>query len=321
MSLAFNEEHQQQLHHTQYDLVITTSMTDVAGLKAFCPNLGNIPWLLYFHENQFAYPASRYQQGELEMQMVTLYSALAADVCVFNSAFNMNTFLQGVQALLKKLPDQVPAGLLDILISKSQVLSVPVDVPNSVSLSPSRVSDLPPLVLCWNHRWEYDKGPDLLLALLRRLEAIGVDYRLHLVGQSFRKTPDEFNVIQQLFGNRLLQVGYLPDKETYWQCLGESHVVLSTSWHDFQGLSVLEGILAGCMPIVPNRLAYPELIGGDMCIKAEKQGDIDCEADAMALAIRALQQEKAIRCPDIQHLSAKHLIPQYQALLAKLVNT
>ena len=35
--------------------------------------------------------------------------------------------------------------------------------------------------------------------------------------------------------------------------------MLSTALHDFQGLSILEAVQAGCVPIVPNRLAYQEI--------------------------------------------------------------
>ncbi len=41
-----------------YDLLICTSMTDLSALKGMVPALANVPVLCYFHENQFAYPAS-----------------------------------------------------------------------------------------------------------------------------------------------------------------------------------------------------------------------------------------------------------------------
>ena len=34
-----------------YDLVLATSMVDLASLKGFVANLANIPSILYFHEN------------------------------------------------------------------------------------------------------------------------------------------------------------------------------------------------------------------------------------------------------------------------------
>ena len=37
-------------------------------------------------------------------------------------------------------------------------------------------------------------------------------------------------------------------------------MVVSTSTHEFFGISMLEAIHCGCHPVLPNRLTYPELI-------------------------------------------------------------
>jgi hypothetical protein len=39
--------------------------------------------------------------------------------------------------------------------------------------------------------------------------------------------------------------------------------VVSTALHEFQGLSVLEASQAGCLPLVPDRLCYPEMYPAD----------------------------------------------------------
>jgi hypothetical protein len=86
-----------------YDLLVATSMVDLATLRGLVPALARLPSLLYFHENQFDYPRSNSQSSLLEAQMVSLYSALAADCLAFNSAYNRDTFLVGLDALLRKL--------------------------------------------------------------------------------------------------------------------------------------------------------------------------------------------------------------------------
>lgn len=87
-----------------YDLLVCTSMVDLSALRGMVPELAAIPTILYFHENQFAYPPSAQQHKSVEPQIVTLYSAVCADKIVFNSAFNRRSFLAGARQLLQKLP-------------------------------------------------------------------------------------------------------------------------------------------------------------------------------------------------------------------------
>lgn len=251
-SLTWSQE-QRGLLEAPYDLLIATSMTDLATLRGLVPRLARVPAVLYFHENQFAYPASAEQHPGVEPQMVSLYAALAADCLLFNSRYNMTTFIAGVDELLHKLPDAVPTGVVAQLQAKAQVLPVPIDPPAEPQ---PRNSDFVEVV--WNHRWEYDKGPELLLAAIAHLPA-HLPLRFHVVGQSFRRRPAEFAHIHELLGERnwLGHWGYLETDE-YRALLREAHVVLSTAHHDFQGLAVLEAVAEGCLPLVPDRLAYPE---------------------------------------------------------------
>ena len=53
--------------------------------------------------------------------------------------------------------------------------------------------------------------------------------------------------------------GFIQSKTDYQQLLAECDLVLSTALHDFQGLSVLEAVQAGCIPLLPDHLVYPEI--------------------------------------------------------------
>ena len=43
--------------------------------------------------------------------------------------------------------------------------------------------------IVWNHRWEYDKQPEVFFDALLRLKNAGYSFKLHVLGQSFRKVP------------------------------------------------------------------------------------------------------------------------------------
>src|SRR5690606_41670489 len=104
---------------------LATVMVDIASLKGLLPQLAALPVSYYCHENQFAYPQGEGQHNSVDPQMVQLYGALAADECLFNSQFNRDTFLAGVDALLKKLPDCNPADCRARLQPTWRVVPVP----------------------------------------------------------------------------------------------------------------------------------------------------------------------------------------------------
>lgn len=262
-----------------YDWVLATSMVDIATLRGLFPSLARVPTIYYFHENQFAYPTTALAHKSLEPQMVTLYGALAADKLVFNSDFNRRTFFEGVAALLNALPDHLPRNVIARLADKSQIVAVPLHPPGQTARKTAPpFTSISPLQMVWNHRWEYDKGPERLFALLMNLPA-EYPFKWHIIGQQFRQVPVEFKQIHALLRARnwLGSWGYIREFAQYQQILAQSHAVVSTALHDFQGIAVLEAVLLGCCPIVPRRLAYPEWFGADNCY-AENLQDINAEA-------------------------------------------
>lgn len=252
--ISFAARYSQELAQP-YDLILATSMTDLATIKAINPMLSQIPSILYFHENQFAYPEQSGQKTAVEAQMVSLYSAISADALVFNSQYNQETFLEGVSSLLRKMPDLVASDIVLGLKSKSSVFGVPVSV-DGVNLGIKRGKKLK---LCWAARWEYDKGPDLLLDILRGLKAGNVDFEISVLGQGFRKVPDAFNLVKQEFDHCICRWGYLDSRDDYLNELASSHVFISTADHEFFGISVAEASALDCKLLLPNGLVYPEL--------------------------------------------------------------
>lgn len=240
------------------DLLLATSMTDLATVKGLFPGqLAGVPSVVYFHENQFAYPLMPGAVESVEPAMVNLYSALAADRVVFNSHYNRRSFLDGARRFLSRMPDRLPADALARVEARCEVIPVPVREAFFRARRPA-ADGTPRLV--WNHRREYDKGPDTLLAAVSWLADRGVAFHLELAGQRFRRAPGAFAELARRFPDRVRDRGHV-DEAGYADFLADGGFVLSTALHDFQGLSVLEAAAAGCVPVVPDRLAYPEWIG------------------------------------------------------------
>ncbi|WP_301387444.1 tRNA-queuosine alpha-mannosyltransferase domain-containing protein [Thalassolituus sp. UBA2590] len=279
---------QEQPHH-----ILATSMVDIATIKGLHPELAGIPVTLYFHENQFAYPVGDRQHSSIDPQMVQLYGALTSERCLFNSRFNLESMLEGVTELLRKLPDAIPDHVVDELRAKSSVLPVAVDTVNTDTI-PAQPGTMP--MILWNHRWEYDKRPDRFEAVLDTLANRGVDFQLALLGPRPEKVPGELSAIREKHAARIVADGMVPRAE-YETLLKRARVVISTADHEFQGLSMIEAVSAGAMPVVPDALCYREQYPGRF---RYSPGNID---DATDRVCDALQENSAV---DISRWTASH---------------
>ncbi len=308
-----------------YDLVVATSMVDLATLRGLVPALANTPCIYYFHENQFAYPANAAQPDTqlLEAQMVSLYGALSADRVVFNTRYNRDTFFAGLDALLGRLPDHVPPQIVPGLQDKSRVLPVPVQCPVSegagdAGFSPRGADSFSVPRLVWVGRFEYDKGAATLLELLRALRGRGLAFEIAVIGQQFRNSPPEFAQIATEFGRELAQFGYLQSTREYRAWLHAADMVVSTALHEFQGVAVLEAVAAACIPVVPDRLAYAELYP-DRYRYPSFPGDASREGSAGAELVEQLflaLQAGEVHPPDISAFAPGALADDYRALCA-----
>ena len=239
--------------------LLCSTLIDVATLKALLPDwLQNTPIASYFHENQFAYPVQTEHERDLHFGLTNLTTALASDRIAFNSAHNLETFLDGCRPILKKAPDMSFPDIEPIIRAKSIILPPPLDFAAIDAFPPTDLSGDTPVIL-WNHRWEHDKNPEQFFTALFELERQGEDFKLIVLGQSFRQQPPIFDEARQRLRHRILHFGYAESREEYHRWLHRADIVVSTARHEFFGLAVIEAVRAGCRPLIPNRLSYPEL--------------------------------------------------------------
>jgi glycosyltransferase involved in cell wall biosynthesis len=299
--------HHREILDRHYDLIVATSMTDLATLRGLMPSLARVPTVVYCHENQFAYPLSenhRHKSNIINAQLNSVFTALAADKLLFNSDYNRHTFFAGAKALFKKMPDGVKANLLDQCESNAQTLAVPITV------TPTRQTEkksLPPEIV-WNHRWEYDKQPEIFFHSMSRLSEQGHHFRLHVVGQSFRTVPACFDEAKVKLAKHIANWGFLP-VDDYHQVLSQADIVVSTAAHDFQGLSMLEAICCGCVPVAPKRVAYPEYIPASLMY------DPHNEVESLTALLHNLLQDGLPPVPDVTHYTGQALVERYKHVL------
>lgn len=300
-----------------YDRLVVTSMVDLSVLRGLVPSLARIPTLVYFHENQFAYPIreAAVQREVFHFCMHNMYTALCADTLLFNSEYNRATFLEGVHTLLRKMPDHSPKDAHTELTQRASVLPVPLEEHWYAQRTQQPEG---PLSIVWNHRWEYDKAPERFFGALRHLVDNQLPFKVHVVGQRFRTIPDVFSKARDWLEPHLGEWGYIETREAYIECLRSSDIVVSTALHDFQGLAMLEAVAAGCFPIAPDRLAYPQWFPQE-CRYASFIEDAEQEeqalADALTHWIHRKEELRNVSVPDVSHLAWKVWAPQYETYI------
>lgn len=233
------------------DAILATDMMDLATFRKRLDI--RVPTILYMHENQLTYGATI----DINHGRINARSVAAADLTVFNSQYHWSSFGEALMALDHPLA----------LAAWHSATIIPV----GIDLSHIRAGETQggPVNVVWNHRWEPDKAPERFADALEVNE--NLEWSLTLLGERDRSAA--LDRIRSRFTDRILHDGWAePDR--YFDLLGRGTIVVSTAHQEFFGVSVAEAVASGCFPVVPNRLAYPELLGSPGIPGTLYEGDL-----------------------------------------------
>jgi len=243
-----------------YDGMITSDLMSLSDFKMLtggrCP-----PALVYFHENQITYPLAPGEQRDVQFGFTDITTALSAQRILFNSQTHLDAFFRTLPNFLGMMPEYRPFWVTDTLRKKAGVLypgcRFPARWHSPMKIDPDGISA--PLIV-WNHRWEFDKNPTDFFNALDAVTRMGLDFRLALLGENFQTIPKEFIAARERFGDRIVQYGFTESPKVYRHWLKEGAIVVSTANQENFGIAIAEAVRYGCLPLLPNRLAYPEII-------------------------------------------------------------
>lgn len=319
----FAREHAVELAEP-YDVLLASSYLPLAELVGLVPTLSDVPKVLYFHENQLAFPVRREHVGgpDYHFGFTQLVSALAADVAAFNSLHNRATFLESARGLLRRMPDAVPRDWVDAIEAKSCVLPLPIAFPprgeehGEHGEHAARWRGDGPLIV-WNHRWEHDKAPERFFDAMVALADAGRSFRVAVCGQRFGRAPRCFDEAAARLGARLVHMGSLP-RDEYVGLLSTADICVSTADHEFFGVAVLEAMHCGARPLVPDRLAYQETVPD----RFRYATDADLVPALTALLNRhdAGDSLRVDLGETVARYASERVLPQYRALFERLVS-
>ena len=238
------------------DVILATSMVDVAGLVGLLRHDVSAPVALYLHEDQITYPTSGRTRTEHRLGLISWMTMLAADTIAINSEYHRSELVKALPRFLNEFPDRTHHHLVDAVVAKTSVLPVGIDLARFETVP--RVESDPPMIL-WNHRWDPDKVPSRFFDIVDRLHDDGVEFTVGLAGERFANQADEYTSRIERHRARIVADGHL-QRADYDMLLRSARVVISTARQENFGVSIVEAVYAGAHPVLPNRLVYPELI-------------------------------------------------------------
>ncbi len=298
-------------------VLLASSMMDAAHLRALL-GPGAPPMAFYFHENQLGYPTPDGKGADLHLGITNVASALAADVVVFNSRFHRDDFLRRLPEFLRRLPPPRPTGLAAQLRRRIRVLHPGVDLPPPAR---DRAPGDPPVIL-WNHRWEFDKNPGHFFRVCYQLQERGVPFRLILLGENSQFVPKPFLNARERLGSSILHYGWAPTRREYLRWLGRGDVVVSTASQENFGIAVVEAVAAGCYPLLPRALSYPEVLPPRMheAHLYRDLPDLLARLEALLTHPARLAAGGNRRRQAMERYSWERLAPRYDGLLSGLAH-
>ncbi len=247
------------------------------------PELACKPAWTYFHENQLTYPLQDGEARDVHFAMTHYYSVLTSRRSLFNSDYHRTSFFDALEELAAGASDVDLCTDLAAARARADVVPLGTDLARGTP-RPLRAGAAP--VILWNHRWEYDKDPERFVDALVELDRRGRDFEVRLLGQRFRSMPPAYARVVEALGERIVGDGFCADGAAYRAALDGAHIVASTARHEFFGLGTLEALRAGLYPVLPNALAYPELLPASAHgLLYDPDGDV---TDALEAALDAL---------------------------------
>jgi glycosyltransferase involved in cell wall biosynthesis len=298
------------------DLIIATDMLDLATFLGVTRHiLPRIPIAIYFHENQLTYPIPAGRKRDLEFPWINYTSMLVADALFFNSAFHRDLVLHEFASLPSRFHDYHESELIDTLPQKSYVLypGLALELFDNDPVVPRQANQVPTIV--WNSRWEYDKDPETFFWALRQVAEQGHAFSLIIAGEHIDPNQPNFAAAREWARPYTRWWGYAPLPADYRALLRQGDIVVSTAIQEFFGIAVLEAMYAGCVPLLPNRLSYPELLPSQL--------HADClynsPEELVEKLIRLLQNRPNIDTPTIAgHFRWETQIAEYDDLFERL---
>ena len=139
-----------------------------------------------------------------------------------------------------------------------------------------------------------------------------------IAGEHIDPNHVDFLAARERFGAKALAWGYAPDTAAYARLLHQASIVVSTAVQEFFGISLIEAMASGCVPIAPHRLSYPEVVPAAIHEYCLYDGNAAL-VEKLAAALHGLPAHigETARLAAWQY-DWSHMVPRYDRLMEQI---
>ena len=239
------------------DVVVASNMLDLAGFAGLARRVvGEARLVQYMHESQLSYPRQPGEALDSGLAWMQWRGMVVSDEVWWNSAFHQRACLGALDDLLAEAPDHGHAHERAEIDAASWVLPPGVEY-DDLPARPREANPRPLIVS--NQRWHHDKDVAAVVRAVQRLIDRGFDVDLAVVGDSSGGEAARIDPLLDGLGERVIARGLL-ERGAYLDLLARADIVVSAARGENFGIGVVEAVAAGAWPVLPDGLAYPEVI-------------------------------------------------------------
>ncbi|HEX4125895.1 MAG TPA: DUF3524 domain-containing protein [Tepidisphaeraceae bacterium] len=225
------------------DVLFTSEAMNLANLYRLVPAVAEAPSVVYFHDNQLPAPGATQHAAH---DLVNLSTAASATEIWFNSRFHHTSFLKRAAATFAEFPDLGTLNPLADLRGKSRYLPPPTDlrIVEQIGVAEQVLQRLG-LIFVETR----DADVELLNLALNSVQKAGGEFSLITVGP--------VNKLSEIWKRRTISEA---DELGQIRSLCEAQIFLSIRPQSTFDLHCVRGLLAGCVPVIPDSGVYMELL-------------------------------------------------------------
>ena len=271
------------------------------------------PTLLYMHESQIGYPPGPKGGRAFRGIIADWGSILSADRTAVASRFHADLLLRELPVFIEELT-RGAGSKVEAALSNIEILPVGI---KTFGMHPKSADGKPKIL--WNHRWSHDKRPGDFVHAMTKLAAEGLEFEIFALGEVERSGAEPHKRLKRQLPDRLACCG-AQNKSDYRDILHRADLVVSTAQHDFFGVAIAEAIAAGARPVLPWRLAYPELLPTSLHPDLLYEGSLhDALRPILSSDRDRLHVHRAATQGHVDCFSWQNLAPKYDLIVDEMV--